>query len=253
MILQAGNQTFDVQAVAFDKDGLLFESHTFWLELARVRAHTMAKHLPPEQVLRWLAFFGVQAHLEGEDYVITDVDSMGIMAIAACWEEITVTAGFLTEHGGMDWTQARRVSQQVFQESDRSLDLKRALKAKPGFPDIFRRLRAAGVPYGIATSAPAHRAIQSVDLFDDAKALSFLITPDDVSVGKPEPEMLYAVSQRLGIPTEKILMVGDSYVDVLMARRAGAIGIGIPEEASMVPQMEPYANAILSSLEELVF
>ena len=253
MKLQAGNQTFEIQAVAFDKDGLLFDSQYFWLELARVRAEAMAQYLSPEQVLAWLRFLGVQAHLQGEEYIITQVDDMGIMAIAACWEEITATAGFLVEHASMGWVQARQVSGEVIGRADQVLDLTRALKPKPGFPQIFQRLRQAGIPYGIATADPAQRALESVDLFDNAKALSFLITPEDVSVGKPEPEMLHTISRRLGIPTEKILMVGDSYVDVLMARRAGAIGIGIPEHASMVPKMEPYAHAILSSLEELQF
>lgn len=48
----------------------------------------------------------------------------------------------------------------------------------------------------------------------------------DVVAGKPEPQMLHALCRRLGIKSHEVAMVGDRlHTDVLMAIRAGALGV----------------------------
>jgi len=61
------------------------------------------------------------------------------------------------------------------------------------------------------------------------------------------------VSRRLDIPAAQLVMVGDSYVDVEMARRAGAVGIGIPETETMRAQMEEMGVIVVNSLDEICF
>ena len=50
---------------------------------------------------------------------------------------------------------------------------------------------------------------------------------------------------------ENIAMVGDSIVDVEMAKNAGAIGIGIPEHEEMKQKMCGIASEIVDSLEDI--
>ena len=71
--------------------------------------------------------------------------------------------------------------------------------------------------------------------------------------GKPHPDMLEEVSRRLNIPTAQLVMVGDSYVDVEMARRAGSVGIGIPETETMRAQMEEMGVIVVNSLDDICF
>ena len=61
------------------------------------------------------------------------------------------------------------------------------------------------------------------------------------------------VSRRLNIPTAQLVMVGDSYVDVEMARRAGSVGIGIPETETMRAQMEEMGVIVVNSLDDICF
>ncbi len=61
----------------------------------------------------------------------------------------------------------------------------------------------------------------------------------DAVLGKPEPQMLHGLLQKLGLRPENLLMVGDRlYTDIVMAREAGTLGVLVltgeatPEEAA---------------------
>lgn len=48
----------------------------------------------------------------------------------------------------------------------------------------------------------------------------------DAVLGKPEPQMLHGLLQKLGLKPEELLMVGDRlYTDIVMARQAGTLGV----------------------------
>jgi HAD superfamily hydrolase (TIGR01450 family) len=48
----------------------------------------------------------------------------------------------------------------------------------------------------------------------------------DAVLGKPEPQMLHGLLQKLGLRPENLLMVGDRlYTDIVMARQAGTLGV----------------------------
>ncbi len=245
-----GERSFEVSAFVFDKDGLLFESKQFWIALAEERMEKLRKLGSEELVKVWSRAFGVKT----EDGIhVEDVDATGILAVASPVEEITATAALIVQVLQMRWTEARDHANEVFRVADEELALSKALKPRPGFPRIMERLRQCGIPYGVATSDTTERTIDSFRLFDDPDALSFIICPKDVKRGKPHPDMLEEVSRRLNVPTAQLVMVGDSYVDVEMARRAGSVGIGIPETETMRAQMEEMGVIVVNSLDDICF
>lgn len=245
---------YDIRLFVFDKDGLMFESRQFWIELAQARVRALGKKYPeiPRNIVKhWMSFVGAEYTTERGFLEIKNVDPMGILAIAPVPEEIISSAAFFAEHLNMDWVNARNMAKDIFETGDQFFDLKSALKPQKGFPEIMQRLRSAGIPYGVATSDTKERVWQSLELFDDFSKLSFTITLDDVEKGKPNPDMLRLIQKRMCIPMNQIAMLGDSYVDVAMARAAGAIGIGIPEEEAMRQRMLGIADEIVGSLDEI--
>jgi len=54
-----------------------------------------------------------------------------------------------------------------------------------------------------------------------------LITRDQVEHAKPDPDLFLAAAQRLGVSIENSAVVGDSVWDLLAARRARALGVGL--------------------------
>jgi HAD superfamily hydrolase (TIGR01509 family) len=96
----------------------------------------------------------------------------------------------------------------------------------PGARDLLRALYSGGVPFGIATSG-IHPEIDA--------SLDVLAVPSDVIVlgrgdvlrAKPEPDLFLACQERLGVRREDCYVVGDAVWDLLAARRAGMLSIGL--------------------------
>ena len=91
----------------------------------------------------------------------------------------------------------------------------------PGAMEGMKRLKAAGVPMGVATNKPR---LFTQKLLDDAGATPFLaaiVAGDDGFTRKPAPDMLLAACRRMGSDPAATLMLGDSDNDVAAARAAG--------------------------------
>jgi HAD-hyrolase-like len=54
-----------------------------------------------------------------------------------------------------------------------------------------------------------------------------VITRDQVAHAKPDPDLFLAAAERLRVPIEHSVVVGDSIWDLLAARRARALGVGL--------------------------
>lgn len=246
---------YDIRLFVFDKDGLMFESKQFWIELAQARIRAIGQkyaELPRKIVEQWMTFVGAQWTVGHGFLEVTDMDPMGILAVAPVPEEIISSAAYFADHLNMDWISARKMAEDIFETGDKMFDLAAALKPRPGFPDILYRLRMAGIPYGVATSDTKERVRMSLDMFDRYDRLEFTVTLDDVERGKPNPDMLQLIQRKTGVPMEHIAMLGDSWVDVEMARTAGALGIGIPEQESMRQRMAGTADEIVASLDDIL-
>ena len=245
---------YDIRLAVFDKDGLMFQSKPFWIALAQSRVDAMKAYYPEI----WESFGEKYLQLTGAEYAwegrlirVKDVDPLGIFAVASVPEETTAMTAFFAEHMEMSWLEARKAAERIFGAAEEFFHLEDALKPRKGFPDILKRLREASIPYGIATSDTKERARRSVDLFDDYSKVEFVVTIDDVERGKPAPDMLWWIQNKMKIPMENIAMIGDSLVDVQMAKNAGAIGIGIPEYEDMRRKMCGIASEIVDSLEDI--
>lgn len=244
--ITAGDVQCENPFFVFDKDGLMFQSQPFWKALGEERLQLLGAHLSPALCAKWAKLFGFDC----KDGEIAHTDPLGVFAVAAPAEEMAITAGFFMEHAGYVWTDAIAQAKRIFAEADARLDLRKALVPQPGFPDILSRLRAAKIPYAIATSDTAARAEKSLSLFGETRP-ELVITPESVKNQKPAPDMLRLVAKTAGVSIERIVMVGDSCVDTEMAKNAGAIGIGIPETDEMRRRMAKSAAAILDSLSEI--
>ncbi len=242
--IQANGVRMDLSLLVFDKDGLMFQSQPFWSQIGDERIRVLKEYLDGDALSEWAAVFGLTL----TDGLVTYTDPKGILAVAAPREEMAVTAGFLARHRSLPWSKALELAGEVFRRADAHVDLRLALVPAPGFPAVFRRLREAGIPYAIATSDTKQRVMDSLALFGEAPP-EILVVPEMVARGKPAPDMLLLAAELAKVPPERVAMVGDSYVDVEMARHAGAFGIGVPETAEMRAAMVPFASVIVDSLD----
>ena len=96
----------------------------------------------------------------------------------------------------------------------------------PGAVELLSVLTKAKVPYAIATSGTLEAARHSLEsLRLDAQVP--VVTRDQVRHAKPDPDLFLAAAERLGISIVECIVVGDSVWDLLAARRARALGVGL--------------------------
>ncbi len=96
----------------------------------------------------------------------------------------------------------------------------------PGARELLAALTAAGVPWAIATSGRLESARPMLSLLGVPDTVP-VITRDQVAHAKPDPDLFLAAAERLRVAVDAAVVVGDSVWDLLAARRARALAVGL--------------------------
>jgi HAD superfamily hydrolase (TIGR01549 family) len=96
----------------------------------------------------------------------------------------------------------------------------------PGAVDLLADLRRGGVVHGIATSGRRPEIDRSLEVLG-IPAETVVIERGDVLRAKPEPDLFLACQERLGVAVRDCYVVGDAVWDLLAARRAGMLSVGL--------------------------
>jgi HAD superfamily hydrolase (TIGR01509 family) len=96
----------------------------------------------------------------------------------------------------------------------------------PGARELLQQLSRVKVPYAIATSGRPEGARSALERLGVGPEIP-VITRQEVQRAKPDPDLFLAAARRLNVPMTRAMVVGDSVWDLLAARRAGCLGIGV--------------------------
>jgi HAD superfamily hydrolase (TIGR01509 family) len=96
----------------------------------------------------------------------------------------------------------------------------------PGAVELLATLTQLGVPWSIATSGYIESAAPMIAMLEVPEGVP-VVTRDQVAHAKPDPDLFLAAAERLGADIEESVVVGDSVWDLLAARRARALGVGL--------------------------
>ncbi len=96
----------------------------------------------------------------------------------------------------------------------------------PGARELLSTLTAANVPWAVATSGRWETAGPVIEMLGVPQGVP-VVTRDQVLHAKPDPDLFLAAAERLGVNIEHSVVVGDSIWDLLAARRARALGVGL--------------------------
>jgi len=96
----------------------------------------------------------------------------------------------------------------------------------PGARELLDQLTRCGIRWAIATSSWLESARPALEMLGVAGEVP-VIARDQVRHAKPDPDLFLAAARRLGVPIETAVVVGDSVWDLLAARRARALGVGL--------------------------
>jgi HAD superfamily hydrolase (TIGR01509 family) len=96
----------------------------------------------------------------------------------------------------------------------------------PGAVDLLKHLRGSNIAHGIATSGKREDARPSLEGLG-VPADTVVVDRSDVQRAKPEPDLFLECQRRLGVPPAECYVVGDAVWDLLAARRAGMLSVGL--------------------------
>jgi HAD superfamily hydrolase (TIGR01549 family) len=104
--------------------------------------------------------------------------------------------------------------------------LSSSIRPLPGARELLQYLSGADVPWAIATSGRLESARPTLNALGVPGGVP-IVTRDQVDHAKPDPDLFLAAAARLGVAIEDSVVVGDSVWDLLAARRARALGVGL--------------------------
>jgi HAD superfamily hydrolase (TIGR01549 family) len=96
----------------------------------------------------------------------------------------------------------------------------------PGAVELLAELREAPIAHGIATSGRRPEIDASVEALGIPDQ-TVVVARGDVLRAKPEPDLFLACAERLAVPPEECYVIGDAVWDLLAARRARMLSVGL--------------------------
>lgn len=105
-------------------------------------------------------------------------------------------------------------------------------KMEPGAMTLLDELRGHHIPMAIATSALNPSAYGKLDILGIADYFKAVITADDVSKHKPDPEVYLTAAQKLGIDKTRCVVFEDSVAGVTAGKAAGMKVIGFTKHST---------------------
>lgn len=104
--------------------------------------------------------------------------------------------------------------------------LRPSIRLFPEVKELLQDFKEKGIPYAIATSGDLRDVQPLLDLIELPDGVP-IVSKRDAPNPKPDPRLFLMAAEKLGVPSEETLVVGDSVWDMLAAKRAHFLGIGL--------------------------
>ncbi|HEX8499433.1 MAG TPA: HAD-IA family hydrolase [Pyrinomonadaceae bacterium] len=122
----------------------------------------------------------------------------------------------------------------------------RGIELLPGVRRWLERLRAEGWLQAVASSAPLRNLEVIIAALGLEKYFAAVASAEDVTEGKPDPQVFLAAAAKLGVAAESCVVVEDAPAGTEAARRAGMRCVGV-----LSSHGELRADLVVRTLEEL--
>jgi HAD superfamily hydrolase (TIGR01509 family) len=131
-------------------------------------------------------------------------------------------------HGLNDtWQQLAAESEQLFVGL-----LDSCLAPMPGLLDLLDALESAGLPKAICTSSSRRLLTAVLSRLGMELRFRFTLTAEDITHGKPHPEIYLRAAERFSLRPHEMLVLEDSEAGCRSAAAAGAFVVAVPGEHS---------------------
>lgn len=209
--------SFDIDLIVFDKDGTLIELDVWGHQLEKWgRLLQKEVGLPDSaihQLYEQLGYDAKQKILKPDTPIVV-----------ASIEQILTIGAFILHNQGLSWTTAEETVQTAANASLSAPPEPSMIQMIGDVPGSINRLRKHDIRIGIATSDERRSTEKTIDILGIHSLIDCIVCADDPIPMKPAPDGLLHIGNQVGIPPERMLMVGDSTGDMVCGRAAGVAG-----------------------------
>ncbi|MHB1420166.1 MAG: HAD-IA family hydrolase [Bacillota bacterium] len=121
------------------------------------------------------------------------------------------------------------------------------MRLYPGTAGTIDLLKKKGMRLGIVTSKGKPGTMRTLDFAGMGQWLDVVITADDVTIHKPEPDPILKAMEILGVKPEETVYVGDSFYDLLAGQRAGVKIVGVTWGAATAEELQAHNPDLLAN------
>ena len=122
---------------------------------------------------------------------------------------------------------------------------------KAGLHECLQALKDMGIRKCVATSSSRERALKLCSMAAVDKEMEFILCGNEVTRGRPAPDMYQIACKKLSLPPAQCLVVEDSFNGVRSAFAAGCPVVMIPDMDPPDSEIRSMCHAVLESLHEL--
>jgi HAD superfamily hydrolase (TIGR01509 family) len=191
--------TAPIRAVAFDLDGLMFDTEALFVQVAAAMLADRGKTFTPE----------IMAAMIGRQWAVAGQAFKTMAGLSESLDELLAEA-----------------------RSRFYAVMDTAVHPTPGLFALLAALERHEIPRAVATSSRREYAERLLRRHGVMEHFAFLLTAEDVARGKPDPEIYRKAANRFGVEPRSLLVLEDSPAGVAAARAAGAVVVAIPHEHS---------------------
>ena len=205
-----------IQAVAFDMDGLMFNSEDVYFETG----------------VRLLRSYGFE---------YTKELAKTLMGVTPEYEYNYLVDQFRLP---VTWQELQAQANEIFLSI-----MPQVLQPMPGLFTLLDHLDKRKIPHAVCTSSSPKLVSRMLPIHNLERRFDFILTSEDVTHGKPHPEMYLRAAERFGLDPASMMVLEDSQNGCTAGANAGAFVVAVPGEHSKDHDFS-MANLVAKALDD---
>ena len=188
-----------IRAVAFDLDGLMFDTEALFFRVAGEMLAERGKRFTHE----------IMAAMIGRNWAVAGPALKRMAGLSESTEELLAEA-----------------RSRFFPRLDGEV------RPMPGLGTLLEHVERLGLPRAVTTSSRRDYAFRLLNGHGLTPRFAFVLGSEDVVRHKPDPEIYLTAARQFGIAAAELLVLEDTATGVAAGRAAGAFVVAVPHEFS---------------------
>jgi len=208
-----------ISAIIFDMDGLMFDTEKIGLEAFQKAALQYGYVDTQGTFLRMIG-----RNVRDADRILLEDFGADFPVTAVRTERLSLLEAMRRENG---------------------------IPMKDGLMDILHFLKNRGMDLAVASSSDRSVVMQNISAHTLEQYFAVVVCGDEVTVGKPDPEIFLKAAHKLGVLPSECLVLEDADAGIRAAHAAGMTPLLIPDILEPSDDIRALAYATLKSLKDV--